>query len=73
MSTEDLASKAKELWQQEKAHAHAAEVRLYERLFLSPDPDADGRDPLTDLNPASLDIAADVTPGIARTRASSWL
>ncbi|RPF27208.1 hypothetical protein [Georgenia muralis] len=25
MSTEDLASKAKELWQQEKAHAHAAE------------------------------------------------
>jgi glutaminyl-tRNA synthetase len=36
------------------AHARDAEVRLYERLFLSPDPTADGRDPLTDLNPDSL-------------------
>ena len=35
-------------------HAHDAEIRLYERLFLSPDPGADGRDPLTDLNPDSL-------------------
>jgi glutaminyl-tRNA synthetase len=32
-----------------------AEVRIYERLFESPDPGADGRDPLDDLNPASLE------------------
>ncbi|NOT46099.1 MAG: glutamine--tRNA ligase/YqeY domain fusion protein [Acidobacteria bacterium] len=36
------------------AHAVAAEVRLYDRLFLSEDPEAGGRDPLSDLNPASL-------------------
>lgn len=27
MNTDDLASRAKELWQQEKAHAHDAEER----------------------------------------------
>ncbi|MEQ1756856.1 MAG: glutamine--tRNA ligase/YqeY domain fusion protein [Vicinamibacterales bacterium] len=32
-----------------------AEVRLYDRLFNSEDPEAGGRDPLTDINPASLD------------------
>ena len=41
------------------AHAHRAEVRLYERLFLSDDPGAGGRDPLTDLNPDSLEVLQD--------------
>jgi glutaminyl-tRNA synthetase len=36
------------------AHARDAEVRLYDRLFLSEDPGEDGRDPLADLNPESL-------------------
>ncbi len=38
------------------AHAADAEVRLYDRLFLSSDPEADGRDPLTDLSPDSLTV-----------------
>jgi glutaminyl-tRNA synthetase len=37
------------------AHSCRAEVRLYDRLFTSEDPGADGRDPLTDLNPHSLE------------------
>ena len=37
-------------------HAGDAEIRLYDRLFLSEDPGADGRDPLEDLNPRALDI-----------------
>jgi glutaminyl-tRNA synthetase len=37
------------------AHAVDAEVRLYDRLFASEDPGADGRDPLSDLNPTSLE------------------
>ena len=54
------------------AHAVDAEVRLYERLFASEDPAAGGRDPLEDLNPASLEVLArckvepalrDVRPG----------
>jgi glutaminyl-tRNA synthetase len=42
-------------------------VRLYERLFLSEDPGADGRDPLQDLNPQSLDIVTDcmIEPALA--------
>jgi glutaminyl-tRNA synthetase len=40
-------------------HARRAEVRLYERLFLSEDPGTDGRDPLQDLNPHSLEVLAD--------------
>jgi glutaminyl-tRNA synthetase len=36
-------------------HARDAEVRLYDRLFQSEDPAAGGRDPLTDLNPHSLE------------------
>ena len=36
-------------------HAANAEVRIYDRLFQSSDPGAGGRDPLTDLNPASLE------------------
>ncbi len=42
------------------AHAVDAEVRLYDRLFLSADPGEGGRDPLTDLNPSSLDILRQV-------------
>jgi glutaminyl-tRNA synthetase len=38
------------------AHAIDAEVRLYDRLFASEDPTDEGRDPLTDLNPNSLEI-----------------
>jgi glutaminyl-tRNA synthetase len=34
-------------------HALPAEVRLYDHLFASPDPGADGRDPFDDLNPGS--------------------
>jgi glutaminyl-tRNA synthetase len=36
-------------------HAIDAEVRLYDRLFGSEDPGSDGRDPLSDLNPNSLE------------------
>ena len=36
-------------------HARDAEVRLYDRLFRSPDPYEGGRDPITDLNPQSLE------------------
>jgi glutaminyl-tRNA synthetase len=35
-------------------HAATAAVRLYDRLFLSEDPEEGGRDPLTNLNPNSL-------------------
>jgi glutaminyl-tRNA synthetase len=38
------------------AHAVDADVRLYDRLFLSADPGDGGRDPLSDLNPNSLEI-----------------
>jgi len=37
------------------SHAVDAEVRLYDRLFLSENPGEGDRDPLTDLNPASLE------------------
>jgi glutaminyl-tRNA synthetase len=36
-------------------HAQKATVRLYDRLFVSANPEAGGRDPLTDLNPSSLE------------------
>jgi glutaminyl-tRNA synthetase len=42
------------------AHAVDAEVRLYDRLFQSADPGEGGRDPLTDLNPNSLEILRQV-------------
>jgi glutaminyl-tRNA synthetase len=50
------------------AHALDAEVRLYDRLFQSEDPTAGGRDPLTDLNPNSLEVlkGAKVEPSLAR-------
>jgi glutaminyl-tRNA synthetase len=38
------------------AHAADAEIRLYDRLFQSEDPEAGGRDPLRDLSPGSLDV-----------------
>jgi glutaminyl-tRNA synthetase len=38
------------------AHALDAEIRLYERLFASEDPEGEGRDPLSDLNPDSLEV-----------------
>jgi glutaminyl-tRNA synthetase len=40
------------------AHAMPAEVRLYERLFVRPDPGADG-ELLADLDPASEEVLAD--------------
>jgi glutaminyl-tRNA synthetase len=49
------------------AHAVDAEVRLYDRLFTSEDPAEGGRDPLSDLNPNSLEILphAKVEPALA--------
>jgi glutaminyl-tRNA synthetase len=49
------------------AHAIDAEVRLYERLFTSADPQEGGRDPLTDLNPNSLEqiTGAKLEPSLA--------
>jgi glutaminyl-tRNA synthetase len=49
------------------AHARDAEVRLYDRLFLSEDPSAGGRDPLTDRNPNSLErvTGAKIEPSLA--------
>ena len=41
-------------------HAADAEIRLYDPLFLSEDPGANGRDPLDDLNPHSLQTIAGV-------------
>ncbi len=48
-------------------HAVDAEVRLYDRLFTSADPEADGRDALTDLNPQSLEqvTGCKVEPSLA--------
>jgi glutaminyl-tRNA synthetase len=40
------------------AHAIDAEIRLYERLFASEDPSDEGRDPLSDMNPQSLEVLA---------------
>ena len=36
-------------------HAHDAEMRFYDRLFRSPNPGDEGRDPATDLNPNSFE------------------
>jgi glutaminyl-tRNA synthetase len=49
------------------AHAVAAEVRLYDRLFSSADPGEGGREPLDDLNPGSLErlTSARVEPSLA--------
>ena len=52
------------------AHALDAEVRLYDRLFLTEDPEdvPDGGDLMDNLNPDSLEVvAAKVEPGLAGT------
>jgi glutaminyl-tRNA synthetase len=47
------------------AHAIDAEVRLYDRLFLDAEPEADGRDWRTALNPNSLEtITAKLEPSL---------
>jgi glutaminyl-tRNA synthetase len=55
------------------AHAVDAEVRLYDRLFTSEDPADGGRDPLSDLNPQSLEILSHckVEPGLAAAPAGA--
>jgi glutaminyl-tRNA synthetase len=55
------------------AHAVDAEVRLYDRLFQSEDPAEGGRDPLTDLNPHSLEVlrACKVEPRLASAEPGS--
>jgi glutaminyl-tRNA synthetase len=55
------------------ADAVTAEVRLYDRLFTSEDPGAGDRDPLTDLNPNSLErlAAAKVEPSLANAPAGT--
>jgi len=49
------------------AHALDAQIRLYDRLFLSEDPTEGGRDPLTNLNPRSLEVLTQskVEPSLA--------
>jgi len=50
-------------------HAHAAGVRLYDRLFSSPHPGAGERDFLLDLNPASKKlITAQLEPALKSAR-----
>ena len=48
-------------------HALDAEVRFYDRLFQSADPGEGGRDPMTDLNPHSLECVtgAKIEPALA--------
>jgi glutaminyl-tRNA synthetase len=47
-----------------------AEVRLYDRLFTEPQPDAGGRDFLASLNPQSLRVVqAVVEPSLAQAKA----
>ncbi len=57
------------------AHAVSAEVRLYDRLFQSEDPEAGGRDALSDLNPHSLEVIPDakVEPMLASAEAGTRL
>ena len=46
-------------------HAHATEVRLYDRLFAVPNPGAGGRDFLADINPAAKStILAQLEPAL---------
>jgi len=52
------------------AHAVKAEVRLYDRLFKDPHPDAGGKDFKPSLNPNALQvISAYLEPGAERTNA----
>jgi glutaminyl-tRNA synthetase len=52
------------------SHARDAEVRLYDRLFVSESPEADDHDPFDDLNPQSLDAitGAKVEPSLAESQ-----
>ncbi|MCX7628277.1 MAG: glutamine--tRNA ligase/YqeY domain fusion protein [Methylophilaceae bacterium] len=51
------------------AHAHPAEVRLYDRLFRVPHPGAGDRDYLDDLNPDSVKIiTAQLEPALKESR-----
>ena len=51
------------------AHALDAEVRLYDRLFTEPEPEKDGRDFKTVLNPHSVAvISAKVEPSLAEAK-----
>jgi glutaminyl-tRNA synthetase len=51
------------------AHAVAAEVRLYDRLFTEAEPDKDGRDFRTALNPHSLEVVtAQMEPALRDAR-----
>ena len=51
------------------AHAIDAEVRLYDRLFTEPEPDKDGRDFKTTLNPKSLEvITAKLEPSLKEAK-----
>jgi glutaminyl-tRNA synthetase len=51
------------------AHAFDAEVRLYDRLFTEAEPEADGRDWRTALNPHSMEvITAKLEPSLALAR-----
>jgi glutaminyl-tRNA synthetase len=56
-------------------HAVTAEARLYDRLFIRPDPgdESDGRDFIAALNPASMEIVSDarVEPSLAGAAAGS--
>jgi glutaminyl-tRNA synthetase len=52
------------------AHAVDAEVRLYDRLFTEAEPEKDGRDFKTVLNPKSLEVVnAKCEPSLAEARA----
>ena len=54
------------------AHAISAEIRLYDKLFLKPDPNdfAEGQDVLDNLNPNSLEILTDakLEPSLAAAK-----
>jgi glutaminyl-tRNA synthetase len=51
-------------------HAHAAEVRLYDRLFTAPNPGAGERDFLLDLNPDSrTSVVAQLEPALKDAQA----
>ena len=55
------------------AQARDAEIRLYDRLFRSEDPEAEGKDPLDDLNPQSLEVltGCKVEPQLAEAAAGA--
>jgi glutaminyl-tRNA synthetase len=54
-------------------HAGDADIRLYDRLFRSEDPGADGRDPIDDLNPESLEVltGAKIEPSLVSASAGT--